>query len=92
MKEENRWNTKMEEAPENSEVLVCYSDGSQAVTYANSASTTAIAWKLLPEPYKPRKPEQLTREDVVGRSTDGIITLVEKRTREIVAWEQEHGE
>lgn len=54
-----------------------------------------LAWHPAPAPYAPPRPRQMTPYDVHGStSLDAIqldIDAVEKRTREIVAWEAKHG-
>ena len=84
------WNAKMSEAPEDVEVLVCYSDGSQSVTWGNATSSTAIAWKPLPEPYQEPCPVQWKASKLyhANKNDDlsNIIRTVERRTLEIVKW------
>ena len=95
----SEWNPNMNEAPRETDVLVTFPDGSMYVEWAGDCSP-GIAWMPLPEPFKPRKPEPIDTETLDGflmgtermASIDYIARVVEKRTREIVAWEQEHGE
>jgi len=67
------------------------------------AGTRYVAWHPWPEPYAPPKPEQVKdwREGQIcvfessvtpafEDSVKEMINLVEKRTREIVAWESKY--
>ena len=89
----SEWNTNIDEAPRDKLVLLTLAHGDRVMGYAPSWEH-AVAWMPLPEPYKPPKPEQVTTKEVEGwpLSPTEVIEMVEKRTREIVAWEQEHGD
>ena len=51
-----------------------------------------VAWHPEPEPYKPPKPEQITADSALWNLyRKEIVAAVEKRTREIVEWEQTYG-
>ena len=51
-----------------------------------------LAWHPEPEPYKPAKPEQITADSALWNLyRKEIVAAVEKRTREIVEWEQTYG-
>ena len=90
----SEWNTNLDEAPRDELVLLTLAHGDRVIGYVPSWGH-AVAWMPLPEPYKPVKPKQLTDEDLVEMGvvlTSEFVEAIEKRTREIVAWEQEHGD
>lgn len=86
----SEWNTNLDEAPRDELVLLTLARGDRVIGYAPSWGH-AVAWAPLPAPYKPRKPRQYVPADFMGVGY-GPIAAIEKRTREIVAWEQEHGD
>ena len=92
----SEWNTNLDEAPE-AMLLLSKANGCVDVGYVSGRQFKVVAWMPLPEPYKPAKPKQYDAEDfAVGarypESGGALIRMVEQRTREIVAWEQEHGD
>jgi hypothetical protein len=82
------WNTNFDEIPEGARVLVQYNDGHQYLMVPPIVDVeNFLAWHPMPEPYVPPKPEQL-KPSSTGHLQ--LILEVEKRTREIVAWEQKY--
>ncbi len=91
------WNTNLDEIPEGARILVQYNDGHQYLMVPPIVDVeNFLAWHPMPAPYIPPKPEQLTPDEVWGMTsrvgTQLDIDAVEKRTREIVAWERKYGE
>tara|TARA_Y100000361_G_C11017952_1_gene267958 strand:+ start:265 stop:582 length:318 start_codon:yes stop_codon:yes gene_type:complete len=98
------WNYNVDEAPECEVVWLTVDIGGTTtvkkitVQIAIDSGLDVIAWKpqeAWPEPATvPAKPQQLTPYELWGISssvgTRPYIDAVEKRTREIVAWEQKY--
>jgi len=87
------------------QVNVSWSVGMASVELIRLHPDKFKAWQPIPEPYAPPKPEQIKdwREGQIcvfessvtpsfEDSVKEMVDLVEKRTREIVAWEQEYGD
>jgi hypothetical protein len=91
MNEKYDWNTNFALAPHSESVWACDENGKVYLHNAHSITEKKlIAWRLVkpPSPYVPPKPQQIEGLDFASAAT--LIKAVEKRTREIVAWEQKY--
>ena len=99
MKNMNDWSTDFSNLPEEGRVIVTqvnagWSVGMASVELIRLHPDKFKAWQPIPEPYAPPKPEQISADDPLFPYTEPreLIRQIEQRTREIVAWEQEHGD
>ena len=87
------WSTDFDKLPKTGRVIVQGRGQKCAYIYGvdviRDNAEGFVAWHPAPEEYAPPKPKQIDFLDF-GSAAD-LIEAVEKRTRQIVAWEAKHG-